>query len=365
MINFRDAKIEDIMPCNLLGNEARAISFAVGNAMRRMWEWSLATHLHAEIKQVPETVLDLMALELNTQYYEQNLSRKTKEQLVSQTLLWYMHAGTPSVLEEFLGTVLEGGYTEEWYAYGGEPYCFKAYAQAEEDDVIPLGYGTEIKRRIALYKNVRSWLESFAFVLDTSFKIGIKTESGLRMLSEYFARNNRALLLLDGTWILDGTYKLNGYRTENDDFYPARLTLNSTWKILKKTDGFVAVRTDFNMALGALAMLSIETTVKNRKKLGAQIRTITELHETAKNRGNITVRAPVGMTQTTDATIKARIIVENTTESETRTSARNECKEIFDTDAYLRVEKNMWFLDGTYFLDGTQMLNAEVYEYNL
>ena len=74
------------------------------------------------IDEVPEPVLDLMALELNTQYYEQSLPRETKERLVSQTLVWYMHAGTPSVLDEFLGTVLAGGYIEEWYEYGGEPY---------------------------------------------------------------------------------------------------------------------------------------------------------------------------------------------------------------------------------------------------
>ena len=46
--------------------------------------------LYAAISDVPESVLDLMALELNAQYYEQNLPRNVKEQLVEQTLLWYM-----------------------------------------------------------------------------------------------------------------------------------------------------------------------------------------------------------------------------------------------------------------------------------
>ena len=38
--------------------------------------------------------------------YTSSLPRNVKEKLIIQALTWYMHAGTPSVLSEFLGTVL-------------------------------------------------------------------------------------------------------------------------------------------------------------------------------------------------------------------------------------------------------------------
>ena len=32
---------------------------------------------------------------------------------------------------------------------------------------------------------------------------------------------------------------------------------------------------------------------------------------------------------------------------------------------HLRVENNLWYLDGTYLLDGTKILNAQIFDYDL
>ena len=36
-----------------------------------------------------------------------------------------------------------------------------------------------------------------------------------------------------------------------------------------------------------------------------------------------------------------------------------------EMDCQLRVEHNLWYLDGTAFLDGSSFLDAEIYEYDL
>ena len=107
MIDFYHGEITDIMPYNLISPETKALSYAVSQAMKRLKDFSSACHMYGELSKVPEPVLDLMALELNTQYYDQTMPRKLKEQLLTQTTAWYMHAGTPEVIREFLGTVLE------------------------------------------------------------------------------------------------------------------------------------------------------------------------------------------------------------------------------------------------------------------
>lgn len=120
MTDLKSGTLQDILPVNLVTPETKALSYAFANAQKKMLEFAKAIHIYAELSKVPERVLDLMALELGTQYYEQSFPRDMKEKLILQTMVWYMHAGTPSVLDEFLGTVLDGGYIEEWYDYGGK-----------------------------------------------------------------------------------------------------------------------------------------------------------------------------------------------------------------------------------------------------
>lgn len=56
--------------------------------------------------------------------------------------------------------------------------------------------------------------------------VRITAESRLELASDFYARYNREFLYLDGTWLLDGGYSLNGYREkEFPDLYPARLAV--------------------------------------------------------------------------------------------------------------------------------------------
>lgn len=219
MIDYYHGEINDIMPYNLITPETKAVSFAVSRAMRKLQEYSKASHLYGEIKKIPEAVLDLLALELNTQYYEQTMPRTLKEELIVQTTAWYMRSGTPGVLKEFLSAVLDGGEIKEWYQYNGAPYHFKAMVQVGEHEILP-GYGSEIKRQIELYKNARSWLEYVEFIISSTATCKICYDNALRFRNRFFPRVNTPYLNLDGFWKLTDK-KLSGYDSdERIDFYP-------------------------------------------------------------------------------------------------------------------------------------------------
>lgn len=223
MMRLHESEIINIMPINLITPEVRALSYSVGQAMRKMLKYSAAAHLYADLRNIPEEALDLIAIELNTQYYMQTLNRKTKEELITQTLQWYMHGGTPSVLEQFLATILDGGRIDEWYEYGGARYYFRTFVYAGEHE-IKLGYGTVIKRQIAKYKNVRSWIEWVALVIASEFNINPQYGNIIRFQNIFHPRKNIAYLKLDGRWKLDGRKALSGYDDEiKADFYPTRL----------------------------------------------------------------------------------------------------------------------------------------------
>ena len=318
MIDYQSSEITAIMPCNLISPETEAVSFSLAEEKKNFLRYSAATSLYAALDQVSEEILDLVALELNTQYYDQTLPREKKEGLISQTLLWYMHGGTPSILIESLSTILAGGYIEEWYEYGGNPFFFKTYAMVPEDEEIPEGYGKDVIQRINIYKNARSWLERFAFILQTEVLVEVDYECRLEIFSNFFARNNRAFLLLDGMWKLNGTHRLNGYQTAEDEFYPVILDMVSGVNV---PVGMEDVQTEFTTAA------DLDMGTESYLDMMADSREETAIDEYMSICGSV--------------------------------------EEMIHTDTALKVEKNLWYLDGTCLLDGTKTLNAEILEYDL
>ncbi|RDY26746.1 phage tail protein, partial [Lachnotalea glycerini] len=122
MINLYDSQITDILPDNLKKNADNiAISYALSNQIKKALEYSKNTCVYACIDQLPHEILDLLALEFRTQYYNQNLSIDVKRILIKNTLPWYERAGTPSAVEELTAVVFGYGKEAEWYEYGGKP----------------------------------------------------------------------------------------------------------------------------------------------------------------------------------------------------------------------------------------------------
>lgn len=244
MIGFREGEIKNILPINLITPEVQALSYSIGNAMKDMVKFSASAHLYSDLENVPEEALDLIAMELNTQYYVQMLPRDTKESLIRQTLQWYMHGGTPSVLEQFLSTILDGGRIDEWYQYGGEPYFFRAYVYAGEHQM-ELGYGTEVKRQIEKYKNVRSWIDWVAFVISSIVSVKIEYGNAIHFQNIFHPRKNITYIKLDGKWRLDGHKRLSGYDDDMEvDFCPAKLSLNITTAVDKKDEEHICIRAE-------------------------------------------------------------------------------------------------------------------------
>lgn len=247
MIRLQEGEIKNILPINLITPEVQALSYSIGNAMKKMIKFSASAHLYSDLENVPEEALDLIAMELNTQYYIQTLPRETKESLIRQTLKWYMHGGTPSVLEQFLSTILDGGRIDEWYQYGGEPYFFRAYVYAGEHQT-ELGYGTEVKRQIEKYKNVRSWIDWVAFVIDSEVAVKVNYGNIINFQSLFHPRKNMSYLKLNGKWKLDGSKVLSGYDNEiKVDFHLIRWKCSASAYVDKTDKEYMNIKSKINI----------------------------------------------------------------------------------------------------------------------
>lgn len=159
MINFYDGQIADLLPHNLTDDPAvQAVSLALRDATRLLNDYTQRVYTYCSIDTAPEEIIDLLARELRTQYYSQDLELEVKRGLVRNTLIWHMTAGTPAAVEELVAVVFGEGEVKEWFEYGGDPYCFRIDTNAALSPDMN-AYFSEMIRRV---KNTRSHLESIA-----------------------------------------------------------------------------------------------------------------------------------------------------------------------------------------------------------
>lgn len=150
------------------------------------------------------------------------------------------------------------------------------------------------------------------------FEHHICTESALTIKSEFYPRYNLKPLLLDNTWLLDGAYKLNGYRArEVIDFYPVCLTING----------------------GA------EEEVKTESELLIESELCPEIAYELEN------------------TFESYVPEEIKTESEL--TLQSDIQKEIEVEANLRIEKDLWLLNGSVLLDGSRLLDAKIIKMEL
>lgn len=213
----------DLLPEALRTPKTQAMGYAVQMAMKRLLEYADKLIVYGDLSGLPDEILDSLALELRTRYYDPKADRKIREELIKQTLEWYMHGGTKSVLREYLGTVYSDGEIEEWFEYGADPYYFRVIVTIEESQEIKLGEGTRVVGQINALKNVRSWLDALIFRIIIQFAISIRYTNEITFRMDFWPRRNLEALKLDNTWKLSAGKKLTGYNSNKViDLYPVR-----------------------------------------------------------------------------------------------------------------------------------------------
>ena len=171
MIDLLNSNITNILPEALSGRpEVKALGYAISNALKRLLGYCQNISVHSTIDNASEQLLDMLAVELNTQYYDTAADIETKRSLVKNTLIWYMTTGTPAAVEDLVRAVYGVGEVQEWFEYNGEPYHFRIVTQntAATDDMIQ-----EVTRVVQNIQNARSYLEAVIIEIMQSMNLYI------------------------------------------------------------------------------------------------------------------------------------------------------------------------------------------------
>lgn len=157
MTNFYDSEILDILPDNMKDKpECIALSYALKKANQRFIDCANKTSVYAVIDTMPEKLLDILAIELRTQYYDDTFPVDKKRALVKNTMQWYHKAGTVAAVQEMIDNVFTSGIVLEWYETGGQPGTFTI----STTNMITPALIEEFKTVVSNVKNVRSHLEN-------------------------------------------------------------------------------------------------------------------------------------------------------------------------------------------------------------
>ena len=162
-MDINHISLMDLLPVNLkedseVVNAAKALDDEINLVTKATSELIL----FANLDNLPEKVIDLLAWQLHVDFWDNDFDIKIKREMVKNSISWHKRKGTPSVVEEVVSKFLDNAVVRENWEYGGAPYCFKVdtiTGPMVSDKTI-----NEIVKAINAVKNTRSHLDGVSFV---------------------------------------------------------------------------------------------------------------------------------------------------------------------------------------------------------
>ena len=161
MIKLYDGQITDLLPEKIAKDiNTRCLSFAIQQEHQRLLRLTNKTRTLSVIDELPEKILDILAVELRTPYYQESMNLEMKRNIIKKTLGWHTKAGTPSAVEELIKIVFGEGKVVEWFNYDEPPYTpgtFDIITNAKMTEET-INYFLSIIQRV---KNTRSHIREY------------------------------------------------------------------------------------------------------------------------------------------------------------------------------------------------------------
>jgi len=175
MVELKGSRFTSLLPSSLASQpEVRAIAYAVSRQVDKLIERAGGAQILCGIDEMPDEVLDYLALEKRTPSYNENYSIETKRKLIKDTLLTYLQMGTPASVNRTIETIYGAGAIEEWFEYEGEPHYFRLYIDITDSAQRPMvAYDAPaVTETISETKRMSSWLETLSYSITHKITIG-------------------------------------------------------------------------------------------------------------------------------------------------------------------------------------------------
>jgi phage tail P2-like protein len=119
----------------------------------------------SEVDRQDDSVTDMLALQQHVDYYNQALPLETRRSLVKNSGHIHKIKGTPAAVEEVARIVFGSATVQEWFEYGGKPFCFRVLINEFPNSDEQMD---EVHRAIASAQNARSHLDDVIIIASTA-----------------------------------------------------------------------------------------------------------------------------------------------------------------------------------------------------
>lgn len=123
--------------------------------------------IYSRFDELPEALVDILAYDMHVDWYDYDMPLKVKREVVKNSVRVHKRMGTKYAVETALGSVWPGSEVEEWFEYGGKPYCFRVKIPITGSSISE-NQQREGSRKIWFYKNLRSHLDSMEYVREAA-----------------------------------------------------------------------------------------------------------------------------------------------------------------------------------------------------
>lgn len=110
-----DVTLLDLFPSKT--SEIQCLSYVDSMLNKEFAAFTERAVLASNVDNLPEEILDLLALQYRIPYYDSDFAIDLKRSLVKEGYQWMMTAGTTGCVNRLIQAIFGGGNVVEWYQY--------------------------------------------------------------------------------------------------------------------------------------------------------------------------------------------------------------------------------------------------------
>ncbi len=161
---IKNVSLIELVPPNL---QSDPDVIAIGRATDKQWQ-TFAGKLsevltYADIEGAASEVLNMLAVEMNVDFYDEALPLSKCRALVKNGYTYKYRKGTVRAVRQVVTDAYDQAHVEEWSDYGGEPYHFRITTEAAMPDEDTIN---KMFKAVSAVQNIRSKLDYLGALKD-------------------------------------------------------------------------------------------------------------------------------------------------------------------------------------------------------
>lgn len=175
MNSLKDADFYATFPPALKKDEKMvALGRLIADELHQTVEQTKKNIIYANINELSETWLDVLAYDLHIDWYDYDYPIEAKRAIIRDSVRVHQKLGTKAAVEMALGGIHPKSEIEEWFDYGGKPYRFRIVLDTTESRVAA-DYD-EIIKTVDIYKRLTAHLDGLYYQGSITVVVMPKTE---------------------------------------------------------------------------------------------------------------------------------------------------------------------------------------------